>query len=121
MDLALAIVGAELLLAAVVRRGLRSAHALVAAVLGGAAALVVLSMGVEYARYLYPVLLFETVCLGIAAGTAWDLLSGWVGRRGPSRARRDLSSPDYSFGPFLAMTGGALAAPEGEDDDGSDE
>jgi hypothetical protein len=87
IDLALAIIGAELLAASVVRRGLRSASAMVALILGGQAALIVLTMGVAYPRYLFPVLLLETVCIGMLAGTIWSLLIGWFRRTSRVRPR----------------------------------
>lgn len=80
LDLILAIVGAAVLLALVARSGLPSGQALTAAVLGGEATIVVLGMGVEYARYLLPVLLTEAACIGIAAGIGSVVLRQLLGR-----------------------------------------
>lgn len=74
LDLAVAMLGAVLWLAIAARRGLRSAQTLAFAVAGGAAAIVLLGMGVQYARYLLPVLLFESVCIGVVAGAGYAVL-----------------------------------------------
>lgn len=73
LDLALAVVGLELLLVIVCRRGLRGAHAVAALILGAQAMIVILGMGVEYARYLLPVLLAEVVGIGVVAGRVWTM------------------------------------------------
>jgi hypothetical protein len=84
-DLAVAIVGLLLLIVMVARRGLRSAHALVAAVIGGQAAIVLLGMGVEYARYLLPVLLLVVICIGVAAGQTWTAVARLIEARVSAR------------------------------------
>jgi 4-amino-4-deoxy-L-arabinose transferase-like glycosyltransferase len=76
IDLVLGLVGALLLAAASLRDGLASPAALAAAVLGGQVALVVLGMRADFARYLYPVVLAQAVCIGVAAGAAWAWLRG---------------------------------------------
>ncbi|MGH2535298.1 MAG: glycosyltransferase family 39 protein [Thermomicrobiales bacterium] len=103
LDLAVAVVGLELLVVIVARRGLRSAHALAAAVIGGQAAIVVAGMGVEYARYLLPVLLLIVICIGVVAGSAWlavSRLAGvWFAR---SSLGGPLSPKRLSAGPAVA-------------------
>lgn len=84
LDLPLALVGALLLAALVLRRGLASPPALAAIVLGGQVALVVFGMRADFARYLYPVLLAQAVCIGIVAAEA-------IGGLRASRAARDRS------------------------------
>jgi hypothetical protein len=81
IDLALALVGAMLLVASVVRRGLRSGSALAAIVLGGQAGVTVLGMHADFPRYHLPIALAVTVCVGIVAGQAWALLCR--GRQSP--------------------------------------
>jgi hypothetical protein len=42
--------------------------------------LIILTMGVEYARYLFPVLLAVAVGVGAVAGASWDLVARWRDR-----------------------------------------
>lgn len=95
LDLPLALVGALLLAALVLRRGLASPAALAAIVLGGQVALVVFGMRADFARYLYPVLLAQAVCIGLAAGAAVAALRAVLAARGrsstPARAAASAS------------------------------
>jgi hypothetical protein len=87
LDLAVAVIGLELLIALIVLRGFRFAPILTATVFGGEAAIVVLTMGVEYARYMMPVLLAVVIGIGITGGFAWSgvrvLLTHWSTRDHP--------------------------------------
>jgi hypothetical protein len=80
LDLLLAVAGGLLLTALAVGRGVGSGPLLALAVLGGQAAVTVLGMRVDYARYHLPVLLAVAVCAGAALGWAWGAAVG-VGRR----------------------------------------
>lgn len=64
----LAVAGAAILLALVIRRGLHSPTALIAAVLGASTAITILGLQVDWARYHYPILVAVAVCSGVAAG-----------------------------------------------------
>lgn len=64
----LALVGAVILVVMVIRRGLHTATAQIAAVLGASTAITVLGLQVDWARYHYPVLVAMAVCIGIVAG-----------------------------------------------------
>ena len=81
LDLVVAVFGLLLLLAFVVREGIASPTALAAAVVAGHALLIVLTMRVEFARYLLPVVLFVAVAFGIAVGVGWSwICSTTLGR-----------------------------------------
>lgn len=75
VELGIAVVGMTVLLFLVARHGLASGHGLALAVLGGQTAITVLGMGVDWARYHLPILLFMAVCLGVAAGSGWKLVA----------------------------------------------
>jgi hypothetical protein len=84
LDLAFAVIGLELLIALIVFRRARIAPILATTVFGGEAAIVVLTMGVEYARYLMPVLLAVVISIGVTGGVAWSglqvLYAHWAAR-----------------------------------------
>jgi hypothetical protein len=89
LDLVVAVLGLLILVAMVVRFGLLSPAAAVSAVVGGQALLILLTMEVEYARYMLPVVLLVAILAGIVAGTAWEwVLAEWhdrdSGTRGPA-------------------------------------
>jgi hypothetical protein len=92
-DLLLAIVGALILLALAIQRGLGSRWGMAGLVLGGQVALVVVGMRADFARYLLPVLVATAVLGGLVAGVVWDALVIRVTRRHghidavPERAR----------------------------------
>ena len=71
IDLALALIGAEIWLALAIRGGWGGRHALVLLLLGGQAALIVLGLRSDYARYHLPILLFAATAVGLLAGVAW--------------------------------------------------
>jgi hypothetical protein len=81
VDLPLALVGLQLLVLGALRRGVWSAPALAAAVLGGQAALIVLAMRSDWPRYHVPVLLLVAVAVGVLADRVWVAAT-----RGPVRA-----------------------------------
>jgi hypothetical protein len=84
LDLAVAVIGLELLIAVILLRDFRIAPILAATIFGGEGVLVVLTMGVEYARYLMPVLLALVIGIGVAGGLAWSglrvLFTSWSAR-----------------------------------------
>jgi len=81
IDLVLARVGLLLLVASVIRHGLVSRQAMAALMLGSQVGLVVVGMRADFARYLLPVLTAQAICIGLAAGGAWDLLRPALARR----------------------------------------
>jgi hypothetical protein len=85
IDLLLAIIGAEILIALAIQRGLGSRWAMATIALGGQVGLIVVGMKADFSRYLLPVLMVTAVCGGIAVGTAWDVARGWVAQRRSSR------------------------------------
>jgi hypothetical protein len=84
-DLMLAIIGALILLAVAIRRGLGSRWAMAVLVLGGQVALIVVGMRADYSRYLLPVLAATAVCGGLVAGVVWDVVWDRIARRLESR------------------------------------
>jgi hypothetical protein len=92
-DLVLAIIGALILLAVAIRRGLGSRWAMAVLVLGGQFALIVVGMRADYSRYLLPVLAATAVCGGLVAGAVWDVVWDSIARRRESRRPAISSSP----------------------------
>jgi hypothetical protein len=86
LDLVLAIIGALILLALAVQRGLGSRWAMAALVLGGQVALIVVGMRADFSRYLLPVLTATAVCGGLVAGVVWDM--AWDRLAGRRESRR---------------------------------
>jgi Dolichyl-phosphate-mannose-protein mannosyltransferase len=87
LDLMLAIAGWIAIAGFIVRRGSINPAMLMAAVIGGQALFIVLAMGVEYSRYLLPVLLAVAVGVGAACGVGWDLIhAAWTARAGRESA-----------------------------------
>ncbi|MBA2598891.1 MAG: glycosyltransferase family 39 protein [Chloroflexota bacterium] len=84
-DLVLAVIGALMLLALAIQRGLGSRWALAALVLGGQVALVVFGMRADFSRYLLPVLSATAVCGGLVAGAVWDVAWARIARRRGAR------------------------------------
>ena len=93
LDLILASLGWIVIVALAIRRGPFNPAMLIAAVIGGQALLIVLAMGVEYARYLMPVLLAVAVGAGTMFGVGWD----WITR--VWRERRELPNPTELHAP----------------------
>jgi hypothetical protein len=85
LDLVLAIIGALILLALAVQRGLGSRWAMAALVLGGQVALIVVGMRADFSRYLLPVLTATAVCGGLVAGAVWDVAWDRIARRREAR------------------------------------
>jgi hypothetical protein len=100
IDVLLAISGAVVLGAIVWRRGLASPAALAALVLGAQVAIVIGGMRADFARYLMPVLVAQTVCIGVLAGAAWD----WLIAR---QARPDAAPGTVSTDPVRGAAPGA--------------
>jgi len=91
IDLLLALVGALVIAAAVIRHGLASRQAMAALVLGSQVGLIVVGMRADFARYLLPVLTAQAVCIGLAVGGGWDLLRAALARR---RGVASLAEPE---------------------------
>jgi hypothetical protein len=85
-DLVLAIIGALILLALAIQRGLGSRWAMALLVLGGQVALIVFGMRADFSRYLLPVLIATTVCGGLVVGTIWDVARARIARRREARS-----------------------------------
>ena len=81
LDLVLAVIGALILLALAIQRGLGSRWAMSALVLGGQVALIVFGMRADFSRYLLPVLMVNAVCGGLVAGAVWDVVRARIARR----------------------------------------
>lgn len=101
IGLLLGIVGAELLLVLLVRRGLSSPTALAAAVLGGQAAVIVVGMRADFERYLLPVLVATSVCGGLAVGQGWALARTLLTRRPALREQPEPAEPADAAAPEL--------------------
>lgn len=85
LDLALAVIGAVILLGLAVRHGLGSRWSLALLVLAGEVALVIAGMRADFSRYLLPVLVANAVCGGLVFGVLWQLVArrvAWA-RRSP--------------------------------------
>jgi hypothetical protein len=80
-DIVLALIGAIILLALAIQRGLGSRWGMATVVLGGQVALIVVGMRADFSRYLLPVLMVNAVCGGLVAGTVWDLATARIARR----------------------------------------
>ncbi len=103
IDLILAVAGALVLAALVLRQGVASPAALAAIVLGGETALIVLGMRADFERYLYPVLLAAVVCAGLFVGQGWMLVQAAAVRliKGEHRVRSaDASVSEMSGQPL---------------------
>lgn len=72
IDAVLMAAGAVVLIAIVVRTGLWSPHALVALLMAGQSAVVVVGMGVDFYRYFLPLLVVGAICLGVGVGAGID-------------------------------------------------
>ena len=81
IDMLLALAGALLLAASVIRHGLVSRQAMAALVLGSQVGLVVVGMRADFARYLLPVLTAQAICAGLAVSGGWALLRSALARR----------------------------------------
>jgi Dolichyl-phosphate-mannose-protein mannosyltransferase len=81
LDLVLAVIGALILLALAIQRGLGSRWGMATLVLGGQVALIVVGMRADFSRYLLPVLMVNAVCGGLVAGAAWDFVWARFARR----------------------------------------
>lgn len=75
IELDVAVIGLLVFLALVVRRGFTSGAGLVFAVLAGQAAVTIIGMEVDWARYHLPILLFLVACIGVAVGEGWRCTS----------------------------------------------
>ncbi|MEZ4562408.1 MAG: glycosyltransferase family 39 protein [Thermomicrobiales bacterium] len=85
LDLALAVMGAVILLGLAARHGLGSRWSLALLVLAGEVALVIAGMRADFSRYLLPVLVANAVCGGLVFGVLWQLVArrvAWA-RRSP--------------------------------------
>jgi hypothetical protein len=88
LDLVLAAAGWVLLTGIAVRRGWSDPAMLIAAVIGGQALLIILSVDILYLRYLLPVLLAVAIGAGVAVGVGWE--------RGALLLRRHMASESGS-------------------------
>jgi hypothetical protein len=95
-DLVLAIIGALILLALAIQRGLGSRWAMAALMLGGQVALIAFGMRADYSRYLLPVLTATAVCGGLVAGAVWDVARDRIARR--REVRRPVMDPSSLAG-----------------------
>jgi len=81
LDVVLMAAGVAVLVAIVVRQGFWSPPALTALLMAGQSAVVILGMGVDFYRYFLPLLVVGAICIGAGAGSAFDALRRWRGRR----------------------------------------
>lgn len=72
VDLALALIGAEIFIALAIWHGPLGRATLTLLVLGGAVAVTIAGMRAEFDRYQVPMLIAAAVCLGLLVGTAWS-------------------------------------------------
>jgi 4-amino-4-deoxy-L-arabinose transferase-like glycosyltransferase len=77
LDLGLALIGWILISTWILTRGPGWPAGYMAGLLAVEGSLIILTMGVEYARYLFPVLLAVAVGVGAVAGAGWDLVARW--------------------------------------------
>ena len=78
----LAIAGLMVLAILVIRRGLSSPTAMIAATIGASTAITILGMQVDWARYHFPILVAMTMCIGVAVGSAQMRLTADNGKQG---------------------------------------
>lgn len=78
IEVVLAIVGMFILAVLVVRRGLDSATAMIAATIGSATLITIFGLQVDWARYHFPTLVAISLCIGVVFGTVERWISkGW--------------------------------------------
>jgi hypothetical protein len=104
VDLALVLAGAVALCWGVARRGLRSPRALVATVLLGQTASIVLAMRSDFYRYHLPLVLVSALCVGVGASEA----GAWLARL-PRRLRARGPRPVRTVAPARDVGGPAPA------------
>ncbi len=73
LELGLAAIGLLIVGWLALRRGIVSGHGLALIVLGGQAAITIVGMGADWARYHLPILLLVAVCIGVAVGQGWEI------------------------------------------------
>jgi hypothetical protein len=95
LDLALAVVGLAVLGLLVVRRGLASGTALAGGILTGQAMITILAMRTDFSRYHLPLVLTETVGIGLAIGACWiglRIVAAWLTTRRAATAAHPLET-----------------------------
>ena len=99
LDLALAVVGWLVILGLLVSRGIAWPQSLMAGLVAVQAAAVIFGMGVEYARYLVPVLLAVALGAGVTLGTVWDLAwnRSWFRRTAPAEDSQPLGAQEATL------------------------
>ena len=99
LDLALAVVGWLVILGLLVSRGIAWPQSLMAGLVAVQAAAVIFGMGVEYARYLLPVLLAVALGAGVTLGTVWDLAwnRSWFRRTAPAEDSQPLGAQEATL------------------------
>jgi hypothetical protein len=93
LDLALAVLGAAILLGLAVRHGLGSRWSMALLVLGGEVALVIAGMRADFSRYLLPVLVANAVCGGLVFGALWQVVARRITWPQPPTFSRAESTP----------------------------
>lgn len=80
-------IGAILLTRIVINRGLWSPHALTALVMAAEVAAVTVGLGVDFYRYYLPVLLVNSILVGVTFGEGWRWIrQAWLQRSVPAHA-----------------------------------
>lgn len=105
LDVVLMAAGVAVLTTIVVRQGFWSPPTLTALLMAGQSAVVILGMGVDFYRYFLPLLVVGAICIGAGAGSSFDALQRWRGRRPdpiasraavPSRSTKPVSGYNHA-------------------------
>lgn len=105
-DLILVAIGAILLTRIVIQRGIWSPHALVATLMAAEVGAVTVGLGVDFYRYYLPVLLVNSVLVGIVFGEVGDLARGIVRpNRPPADEVGDTVDAPWSGSPSAEASG----------------
>ncbi len=91
-DFMVVIVGGIVLTRMVIQRGLWSPHAMMALLMAAEVGAVTVGLGVDFYRYYLPVLLVNSVLVGVAFGTVSNRIRDFVGRRNATERQHATAS-----------------------------
>jgi hypothetical protein len=107
-DFIAVLVGGILLLRIVIQRGLWSPHGLTATLMAAEIGAVTVGLGVDFYRYYLPVLLVNSVLVGIAFGEAYTLVRRLMGREVAPASRTSVAGSTVNW-PRPAMRPGGMS------------
>ncbi len=96
-DFIIVAIGAILFVRMVIQRGLWSPHAMVALVMAAEVGAVTVGLGVDFYRYYLPILLVNSVLVGIAAGELSSQVRRWLSRHEATVGHPAKAAPSGSW------------------------